>query len=128
MACSSIPAPGITSDWLHQHCQSRSFLSLRRRACGFHAREIEESTVTSVLNKYGYLRDFMHIGALRKEQKTQLPCKLGTWKRCFCTPADRLRWQQQQISWKKKLLTREELRASVTLSVKKTSWSLKIIA
>lgn len=72
MACSSIPALGITSDWLHQHCQSRSFLSLRRRACGFHAREIEESTVTSVLNKYGYLRDFMHIGVLRKEQKTFL--------------------------------------------------------
>ena len=39
-------------------------------ACGVHAREIEESTITSVLNKC--LRDFPHIGALRKERKTCL--------------------------------------------------------
>ena len=39
-------------------------------ACGVHAREIEESTITSVLNEC--LRDFPHMGALRKEQKTCL--------------------------------------------------------
>ena len=39
-------------------------------ACGVHAREIGESTITSVLNEC--LRDFPHIGALRKEQKTCL--------------------------------------------------------
>ena len=39
-------------------------------ACGVHAREIEESTITSVLNEC--LRDFPHMGALRKEQKTYL--------------------------------------------------------
>ncbi|CAH3189125.1 unnamed protein product [Porites lobata] len=60
-------------------------------ACGVHAREIEESTITSVLNEC--LRDFPHIGALKKEQNTggpnsqDLPCELGAWKRCFCNPA-----------------------------------------
>ena len=39
-------------------------------ACGVHAREIEDSTITSVLNEY--LLDFQHMGALRKEQKTCL--------------------------------------------------------
>ena len=39
-------------------------------ACGVHAREIEKSTITPVLNEC--LRDFPHIGALRKEQKTCL--------------------------------------------------------
>ena len=39
-------------------------------ACGVHALEIEESTITSVLNKC--LRDFQHMGALKKEQKTCL--------------------------------------------------------
>ena len=43
-------------------------MSLRKLACGVHAREIEESTITSVLNEC--LRDFPHIGMLRKEQKT----------------------------------------------------------
>ena len=45
-------------------------MSLREMACGVHAREIEESTINSVLNEC--LRDFQHIGALRKEQKTCL--------------------------------------------------------
>ena len=40
-------------------------------ACGVHAREIEESTITSMFNER-YLRDFPHIGALRQEQKTCL--------------------------------------------------------
>ena len=39
-------------------------------AFGFHAREIEESTITSVLDEC--LPDFPHMGALRKEQKTCL--------------------------------------------------------
>ena len=39
-------------------------------ACGVHAREIEESTITSVLHEC--LGDFPHIVALRKEQKTCL--------------------------------------------------------
>ena len=39
-------------------------------ACGIHAREIEESSITSVLNEC--LRDFPHMGTLRKEQKTCL--------------------------------------------------------
>ena len=39
-------------------------------ACGVHACEIEESMITSALNEC--LRDFPHIGALRKEQKTCL--------------------------------------------------------
>ena len=39
-------------------------------ACGVHALEIEESTITSVLNEC--LRDFRHMGALRKEQNTRL--------------------------------------------------------
>ena len=39
-------------------------------ACSVHAREIEKSTITSVLNEC--LRDFPHIGALRKEHKTCL--------------------------------------------------------
>ena len=39
-------------------------------ACDVHALEIEESTITSVLNEC--LRDFQHMGALKKEQKTCL--------------------------------------------------------
>ena len=39
-------------------------------AGGVHACEIEESTITFVLNEC--LRDFPHIGALRREQKTCL--------------------------------------------------------
>ena len=42
----------------------------QRDACDVHAREIEESTITSVFNEC--LRDFPHMGALRKEQKTCL--------------------------------------------------------
>ena len=38
--------------------------------CGVHALEIEESTITSVLNEC--LRDFPRMGALKKEQKTCL--------------------------------------------------------
>ena len=55
-------------------------------ACGIHAREIEESTITSVLNEC--LRDFPHIGALRKEQKTCL-VNLASGKDVFviCRPA-----------------------------------------
>ena len=60
----------IRFDRLYQHSQSGSFLSLREMAFGVHAREIEESTITSVLNEC--LRDFPHMGALRKEQKTCL--------------------------------------------------------
>ena len=55
---------------LYQHSQSGSFLSLRKRACGVHACEIGKSTITSMLNQC--LRDFPHIGALRKEQNTCL--------------------------------------------------------
>ena len=42
----------------------------RELACGVHAREIEDSTITSVLNEC--LLYFQHMGALRKEQKTCL--------------------------------------------------------
>ena len=64
------PVPVYQLDRLYQHSQSGSFLSLRETACGVHAREIEESKITSVLNEC--LRDFPHMGALRKEQKTCL--------------------------------------------------------
>ena len=60
----------VRFDRLYQHSQSGSFLSLRKMACGVDAREIEEFTITSLLNEW--LRDFPHIGALRKEQKTCL--------------------------------------------------------
>jgi len=39
-------------------------------ACGVHASDIKESTITFVLNECS--RDLPHIGALRKEQKTCL--------------------------------------------------------
>ena len=42
----------------------------RELACGVHGREIEDSTITSVLNEC--LLYFQHMGALRKEQKTCL--------------------------------------------------------
>ena len=58
----------VRFDRLYQHSQSGSFLSLRKMACGVLAREIEKSTITSVLNEC--LWDFPHTGALRKEQKT----------------------------------------------------------
>ena len=60
----------VRFDRLYQHSQSGSLLSLREMACGVHAREIEESTITSALNEC--LRDFPNKGALRKEQKTCL--------------------------------------------------------
>ena len=49
-------------------------------ACGVHVREIEDSMITSVLNKC--LQDFLHIGALRREQKTCL-VNLGHVKDVF---------------------------------------------
>jgi len=49
---------------------TRSFLPLRNKVCGAHVREIEESKITSVLNEC--LRNFPHIGVLKKEQKTCL--------------------------------------------------------
>ena len=55
-------------------------------ACGIHAREIEESTITSMFNER-YLRDFPHIGALRKEQKTRL-VNLAREKDVFCKTGD----------------------------------------
>ena len=55
-------------------------------ACGIHAREIEESTITSMFNER-YLLDFPHIGALRKEQKTRL-VNLAREKDVFCKTAD----------------------------------------
>ena len=58
----------VRFDRLYQHSQSGPFLSLRKMACGVHAREAEKFTITSVLNEF--LRDLPHIGALRKEQKT----------------------------------------------------------
>ena len=41
----------VRFDGLCQHSQSGSFLSLKKMACGVHAREIEGSTITSVLNE-----------------------------------------------------------------------------
>ena len=81
MACSGIPAPGIPSDWSDltgyiNTSQCRSFLSLRKIACGMHACEIEESTITSLCS---------HIGALRKEQKTclvNLACRKDVLQSC----------------------------------------------
>ena len=59
----------LHSDWVdltdYIKSQSGSFLSLRKMACGVHAREIEKSTITPVLNEC--LRDFPHIGAPRKD-------------------------------------------------------------
>ena len=68
--CSWYTLWSVKFDRLYQHSKSGSFLPLREMACGVHAREIEESTITSVLNEC--LRDFPHIGELRKEQKTCL--------------------------------------------------------
>ena len=65
---------GYTSSWYtlwlvrfdksYQHSQSGSFLSHRKMACSVHTREIEESTITSVLNEC--LQDFPHVRLLRK--------------------------------------------------------------
>ena len=63
------------------------FLSLRKMACSMHAREIEESTITSL---------YSHIGALRKEQKTCL-VNLSCRKDVFANPADGLQ-QKLDIS------------------------------
>ena len=54
-------------DRLYQQSQSGSFLSPRKMACGVHAREIEESTVTSVLNEC--LRDLPHASWTWREEK-----------------------------------------------------------
>ena len=86
-----------TSSWLvrlvrfhrlYQHSQSGSFLSLREMACAVHAREIEESTISSCVE-----RMFTRFPAHRiaEEGTEDLPCELGTWTRCFCNLTDWLR-------------------------------------
>ena len=93
-------------------------------ACGFHAREIEDSTITSVLNEY--LLDFQHMGALRKEQKTCL-VNLVRGKDVFVIlPTDNkvaITERLQGVIY--------VLQSRFTLSLDlltRTSWSLKIIA
>ena len=63
---------------LYQHSQSGSFLSLRKMVCGVHAREIEESTITS-----GVERMFTRFPAYRSADEgtaENLPCELSAWK------------------------------------------------
>ena len=86
------PAPGIPSDWSdltdYQHSQSGSLLSLKEMASGVDAREIEESSITSCVERM-FTRFPAHRSA--EEGTEDLPCELGAWKRCFCNLADRLR-------------------------------------
>ena len=118
-------------DRVYQHSQSGSFLSLRKLACGVHAREIDEYKITSVLNEC--LRDFPHIGVLRKEQKTCI-VNLGNTsflveKMCMqsCRPASVLpeRVAVTEQSQEEVIIKREELRAPVQTHIifRKTSWS-----
>ena len=95
------------------------------------AREIDEYKVTFVLNEC--LRDFPHIGVLRKEQKTCI-VNLGNTsflveKMCMqsCRPASVLpeRVAITEQSQEEVIIKREELRAPVQTHIifRKTSWS-----
>ena len=106
-------------------------MSLRKLAFGVHAREIEESTITSVLNEC--LRDFPHIGMLRKKQKTCI-VNLGNTsflveKMCMqsCRPASVLpeRVVITEQSQEEVIIKREELRAPVQTHIifRKKRWS-----
>ena len=93
-------------------------------ACGVHAREIEESTITSVLNEC--LRDFPHIGALRKERKTCL-VNLARGKDVFVILPTGFGLASQQSS-NNRTVAKSYLRAPdrFTLSLdlfRRTSWS-----
>ena len=79
-------SPLVIFDRLYQHSQSGSFLSLRKMACGVHAREIEESTINSVLITSGVERMFTRFPAHRSAEEgtaENLPCELGAWKICL---------------------------------------------